>query len=154
MHKNIFNLILLFFLFSACSNNHFEKVIEKYDDGSPKLLQQLKVNNGDTLIQKEIQYYSGGQLKLKGEYYDNRKHGHWVFWYANGNKWSEGYFEKDLRVGKTLVYHENGKLYYKGSYDKGKKSGVWIFHNMEGKQVNKVTFENGMIKAQSKKSKE
>ncbi len=145
---NVFVLALLL-VFSSCSERKAKVVKEEFANGNPKLVHYQIIHKGDTTLKKEVQYYQGGQQKLEGEYYNNQKHGHWVFWYANGNKWSDGYFEKDLRVGKTLVYHENGKLYYKGAYDKGQKSGLWVFFNQEGKQVNKVTFENGMIKSQS-----
>lgn len=146
---SLFAFIILF-VFSSCSERKMEVVKEEYANGNPKLVHHLIIHRGDTALKNEVQYYESGQQKLKGEYYNNQKHGHWVFWYANGNKWSDGYFEKDLRVGKSLVYHENGELYYKGAYDKGKKSGLWVFFNMEGKSVNKIHFENGMIKSQSK----
>lgn len=153
MAKKIILSLFIITFFISCAERNTKIIKEEYQDGNPKLVHFVRMHKGDTILKKELRYYKNGQKELSGEYFNNQKHGRWIYWYANGNKWSEGYFEKNLRVGKTMVHHENGQLHYKGAYDKGKKSGVWSFYSIEGEMVNKVTFENGMIKSQGKTKK-
>lgn len=62
------------------------------------------------LVQVE-DYYSTGQIQMRGYFSHSRseiKQGHFVFYYKNGNKSSEGNFEKNQCVGVWTYWYENG----------------------------------------------
>jgi antitoxin component YwqK of YwqJK toxin-antitoxin module len=95
------------------------------------------------------EYFTDGQLSMKGSYIDNKKEGiweeydeyddsiqkgpykngkkdgKWVFYYMNGNIENEGSFKDDLKDGIWEWYYSNGKLYSKGSFKDDLKDGIW-----------------------------
>ena len=152
VNKNIkiFSAFLLVNLILwGCNSNLKKEVIEKFDDGSPKKESFYTLTEKNRRVVKEIQYYESGQKKYIGHFKNGKKDGKWVFWFENGNKWSEGYFIEGLRTSKAFVYHENGNIFYKGEYLAGKKDGNWTFYNIDGEKVNVVTFDNGVIVSQT-----
>ena len=46
-------------------------------------------------------FYDKGGKKSRRNYFNDFKYGLWTFWYMNGNKQSEGYYEKDI---KKILY--------------------------------------------------
>lgn len=145
--KSLFIYSVLFLVVS-CSSSVHEHVMQTFEDGNPKLVHFYKMNSVDSVLLKEVQYYSGGHKKVEGTYKNDKRDGAWTFWFENGTVWSEGFFTQDVRSGKTLVYHENGAPFYEGVYQEGKKHGVWIFYNQMGEKVNEITFDSGTIKNQ------
>ena len=95
------------------------------------------------------EYFTDGQLSMKGSYIDNKKEGiweeydeydgsiqkgpykngkkdgKWVFYYMNGNIENEGSFKDDLKDGIWEWYYSNGKLYSKGSFKDDERDGIW-----------------------------
>ena len=43
-------------------------------------------------------FYVTGCKKSQGNYFNDFKCGLWTFWHRNGNKQSEGYYEKNMKI--------------------------------------------------------
>lgn len=92
-----------------------------------------------------IDFYKDGNVQMTGTYktYEMiKKHGHFVYYYENSNKASEGKFYKDKNEGKWKYWHENGKKKSEGSYEKNKKRGIWSFWYDNGNKKSEGHFEN------------
>lgn len=117
---------------TACSSKEVQVVNAFYENGQAKIAMTYKVQMGDSIPLREIQYHKDGSILLQGDYIDGLREGEWISHYADGTIWSKGYFLKGKRTGKSWVYHPNGQLYMKGSYKNGQKTGKWIIFNEEG----------------------
>jgi len=63
----------------------------------------------------------GIQAYQKGGIYLNRKNeGHWIEWYSNGQKQSEGNYRNGIREGLWIYWYETGRKYSEGNYINGK----------------------------------
>lgn len=139
---NTFILILFVLLFSACKEKITEEVIEKYADGSPKIVRFYKeIDNTKTLF-KECLYYPNHNKYMEGTYKEGKRDGKWKSWYDNGNLWSEGHFKNGLDDGKRIVYHENGNKYFEGEYSEGNKIGKWKFYDQNGNFVKEESYNH------------
>jgi len=146
MHKTIVLIFLsTLFLLTSCNSSGLKKeIVETYKNGNPKKEQFFSLSKKHKKeVIKEVGYYPNGQKKYVGFFKDGKKDGKWIFWFENGNKWSEGYLNKGIRTGDAKVYHENGKLFFTGKYVNGKKDGKWTFYDDNGKKVNEIIFKNG-----------
>jgi hypothetical protein len=61
--------------------------------------------------------------------------GHFVFYYNNGHKRSEGYYYNGYEQGKHTSWYENGRRNEKGYYDKGLKVGDWKTWDENGNRI-------------------
>ena len=55
-------------------------------------------------------YYENGQIKLEGNYKDNKRDGKWTYWYENGQIEQEGNYKDHKQDGKWTWWHENGQI--------------------------------------------
>jgi antitoxin component YwqK of YwqJK toxin-antitoxin module len=131
----IYNFLIIFLLITACSTKE-EKIVDKYDDGSPKKIEVYQQN----IKIEEKEFYPNQQLKYKGNFKDGKRDGEWIYYYDDGKVWSEGGFLNDKRHGVTKVYFPNGQLRYRGGYDKGKKTGIWKFYNENGQEIHTIDY--------------
>lgn len=87
------------------------------------------------------EYYEGGQLKIEGNYNGNeQRHGRWVSYYDNGQKWSESSYKNGVKNGHSITFYPNGNVRYVGEYRNDDKSGTWTFYNEEGEVVKEETY--------------
>ena len=76
------------------------------DEARKKFLQDT--NN---IKYEESLRHDNGRYKTKGEYFTNdKKQGHWVWYYENGNKEEEGLYEYHFANGYYCNYFENGQI--------------------------------------------
>ncbi len=137
--------VVLFFLiagFIGCQNI-MEEVTESYDNGQAKTIKYFKGETAENKLVKELQYYPDGKPAYQKNFKNNKPNGEWMFWFSNGNIWSQGEYKNGLRTGKSIVYHENGQLFFEGVYIDGKKHGTWYFYDEEGVLVNETDFNMG-----------
>ncbi|MBT6745826.1 MAG: hypothetical protein HOB26_04670 [Flavobacteriales bacterium] len=122
------SVVLLF----SCANR--EEVVEQtYPNGNKKI---VMIYEGDGVDRKAIEqksYYIGGQTEVTGQFDANAKrNGNWIYYYENGNKWSECEYTSGIRNGNSVTYFENGSKRYQGNYKEDKQIGHWIFYNGDG----------------------
>ena len=140
MKRMLTFLSSLVFLIS-CSTEP-EKVIETtYDDGDPKLVRFYEQEESEKVLVKEMTYYPNDNLRYVGEYKDKKRHGHWIYYYRNGKKWSEGFFLNGERNGEAKTCHENGQLYIQGEYTDGKRTGTWKFWDKNGEMMKEINYD-------------
>lgn len=66
-------------------------------------------------------------------------------WYDNGNKWSEGHYKRDEKVGEWKYYHfKTGELSSYGQYENNKKKGVWVSLDSLGNKNAQYTYLNNL----------
>lgn len=140
MKKHIFWMLPLLFLFS-CAPKLEKEVKETHSDGSPQLVVYYQMEDGFKEKVKVEALYEDGTLRYTGEFADDKRNGHWVYWYENGIKWSEGYFKNDLRDGYGTTWHKNGQKNYEGEYTEGVRSGVWKFYDVDGNPLKEIDYD-------------
>lgn len=139
----MFTLITLMTIhFLSCAPGLEEVVTETYADGTPKIIKYFEGKGRSKSMVKEAFFYPGGQLRMMGEYKEGAKHGHWVSYYNNGNKWSEGYYNEGINDGKTTTWHENGQKYYEGAFKAGERAGIWKFWDENGDFIKEINYDS------------
>jgi len=143
------SLISLVVIFALTSCKHETKVMEEtYKDGSPKRECVYK-GSGDTReIIKETTWYPMKKVQMVGEYKEKKRDGKWIYYYDNGNVWSEGYFKNGKSEGKRITHYQNGKIFYVGYYKEDQRVGVWTFYDEKGTLVKSVDYSKGQEKNQ------
>ena len=68
------------------------------------------------------------------EYLDGEKHGKWITYYANGNKRSEGAYNRGKKEGLWLQYWPNGNTKSEGTFQNGLFTGLYIAYHESGKR--------------------
>lgn len=100
------------------------------------LIVLLQFSCGNPLI---VEKYANGNPQF--EYYQNEKgekHGHYISYFENGNKRSEGEYNNGIQINKWTYWHESGNLLSEGVLDiNGKEEGEWYFY-----------FPNGILQQQ------
>ncbi|MCB0402675.1 MAG: hypothetical protein KDD41_11365, partial [Flavobacteriales bacterium] len=85
-------------------------------------------------------YYISGKLQMEGTFKSKKnktKHGHFTYYYENGQLKSEGDFVNNKHEGEWHYYYEHGQLKSKGSYRDGNYEGPWQYF-----------FEDGQLKSE------
>ncbi len=94
--------------------------------------------DGSTLIEKgglmyapysgeAVWYYEDGQKWTEGTYKDGKLHGLLTVWYENGQKEKEGTYKDGKLHGLLTGWHENGQKSLEGTYKDGEliSSKIW-----------------------------
>lgn len=124
---------------ASCSSEN--KVVEEsYPDGSPKRV-CIYIGKGENReLIKETTYYSNKKPQMEGAYKNSKREGKWMYWYENGNVWSEGFFINGKSDGKRTTFFENGKVRYEGSYKEDMRVGKWQFFDENGRLLQEVDY--------------
>lgn len=139
MNKNGLVILLAVFILSACTRE--TKIIEEtYADGSPKRECVYKGKNSRREMIRETTWYPKKKLQMTGEFKDNKRDGKWMYYYENGNIWSEGFFKDGKSDGKRITHYENGKIFYEGYYKEDQRVGTWKFYDEKGKLVKTINY--------------
>jgi len=140
MKKLVYLLVL--FVLASCGPKLQKEVTENYPDGTPKRVDYYAKQGDGRYIAKSVFFYESGKKRVEGNYNaEGKKEGKWVYWYENGNKWSEGYFADGLDDGKRTTWHDNGKLHFSGRLDHGKRIGTWKFYDENGKLTKELDYD-------------
>ncbi len=134
-------LFLLFILFAliSCKPSTISMVDGFYKNGIPEKINYYSTIDRSELIKKEL-YYENGQLKLIGNYKNNRKHGQWLYYFENGIKSNESWFVNGILEGRSSSFYKNGQWRSSGYYLKGERVRVWTYFDENGQLIKKVDF--------------
>lgn len=129
------SLALLFFmsslLFVACKTDE-EKCKEGDWEACGREIVNVAMENFQRGLNETVKtkkdgkftdYYSNGNMKIKGAYKDGMKHGRWRKWDSEGNLIYDGSFKYGEKEGFWREI-ENG-IESKGKYKGGKRFGLW-----------------------------
>lgn len=134
MKKIAFALFALYVLV-ACSTYEEEKIVGKYENGTPIKVECYNTVNGEKQKVKEIRYFPNGEKEFEAEYLNGELNGESRQWYKNGNLWVEEGYLNGLKHGPFIVYTDNGDKSFAGEYDEGTKTGQWDFWDNNGNLV-------------------
>lgn len=103
------------------------------------------VNSVQTYYEDGIheEFYSNGELKVKGTYKDGKEDGLREEYYENGQLESKGTLKDGEWDGLLEAYNKNGELEVRGTYKDGKKDGVWEYYPENGELSSKETYKDG-----------
>ncbi|MEH0153072.1 hypothetical protein V6R21_02940 [Limibacter armeniacum] len=102
-------LIIVLIFFSACKERYNEVVVQRWEDGSEKIIHTFD-NQIDTTSYVRTFYYQNGNLGTKGRINNGQKDGIWEWWYSNGNKKDLANFNLGLYVNERKHWREDGSL--------------------------------------------
>jgi uncharacterized protein len=97
-------------------------------------------------VWKVQDYYINNMIQMTGAYKSKKlvsKQGHFVYYYENGNKTSEGNYVDDQEEGLWNYWLESGQKRSEGKYLKGEKTGVWNYWYTNGQLASKETYTKG-----------
>ncbi len=73
----------------------------------------------------------------------DERHGHWVTWYPNGQKQSEGEYDHDVQVGQFSWWFANGQRAIQGQYSDGEQQGKWVWWHENGQKSIQGDYRQG-----------
>ncbi|MFT3822784.1 MAG: hypothetical protein QM731_02645 [Chitinophagaceae bacterium] len=137
-------------------NKQKKKEIESLTSDIEEYLNQIRATREIQFSKRSpdgSQYhFSGGKLYGKGILKDAKNEilaGPWQFYFAAGNKKSEGLFnEKGGREGTFSYYYFDGRLKAKESFLNGKQEGESIYYYDNGVVSSRGTYKNGETEGQ------
>jgi len=91
-------------------------------------------------------HWANGQLMTKGTLIDGKEVGPWVFYNKDGTVWHQTTYKDGKQHGPWVEYHKNGQLREKGTYKDGKRDGPWVGYKKDGTvdEYFTGTFRNGV----------
>ncbi len=92
-----------------------------------------------------VYFFENGQKKSEGAFKDNKAEGRWKYWYENGAKDGEGIYHADKREDKWIFLHENGTKKSEGEYLYNQRTGVWKFWDQKGQLDLEENYYKGQI---------
>ena len=126
-------IILTIFMTSSCINGEKE-VISHYENGNPKLVYYIKKDKGSKYKVGEKMYYENGKLKYEGNFENNERTGKWIYYFENGNKFSQcdytnnksGKDQEVYKIDKTQIVSKNDKVEEVTFYPDGSLAAIKI----------------------------
>lgn len=85
-----------------------------------------------------ITFYPNGQRESEGSYERGRRTGTFAWWYSNGQQKTVGEYGGDKEDGEWTWWHENGMKQASGFYADGRKVQEWSLWSNEGKLVKRT----------------
>jgi antitoxin component YwqK of YwqJK toxin-antitoxin module len=150
------SFILLFFilsLFTSCKSKNSEvKVIEKWENGNPKVEKEF-INKAENSYYYS-EYYNNGILKSKEKYIKGKLDGSSKFFdeegylckekrYKNGILDSEYSYKLGKLSGPERIYHPNGQLWTERILLNGRPLAVVSNFDSTGKPMDPGTLQDG-----------
>lgn len=77
-------------------------------------------------------FYMNHKIQMTGTYKSKKltvRNGHFIYYFENGNKTSEGDYTNDKLNGPWTYWHENGLKKSQGTYTDNQKTGIWNYWN-------------------------
>lgn len=139
--KIIFCSFIAALILNSCNLDIERVVVKTYSNGQIELEHYYAYKNNDSVLVREVGYYPQGQKRIEGEYADGLREGQWMYWYDNGNIWSQAHYKAGIRHGRSTVWFENGQKYFEGRYRHGERVGRWRFWDDDGTLVKEVNYD-------------
>src|SRR3990172_4082805 len=111
-------LVLLLTLASPDCNTISYNVETK--DGIKYMYYTKEINGECVLDGLWTEYFvDNGEIRLRGNYKNNVKDGHWFYNYHSGSRQMQGGYKNDVEDGYWIFFHKNGKRFMEGPYCEG-----------------------------------
>ena len=92
----------------------------------------------------ETYYYANGQKASQGFYKDDNLEGSLTYWYDNGQKASEGFYINGKAEGTQTAWDENGQIESEQEYKNGELNGKSVFYE-KGIKASEFELKNGDV---------
>ena len=115
-------------------------VLETYKDGKIKKIKYFEIKNEKKVFKYYKELYPDGSTKIEGPLKNNQREGHWIYFYDNGVKWSEGNYINGKAVGKFTIRYKDGNLWEEIYYKQGVKSKE-VVYDKNGKVVDERKYQ-------------
>jgi len=93
----------------------------------------------------KTEYWPNGSLKSEIQMKNKLYHGHAIFWYDNGNKELECYYENNVLQGPKIRYYPSGQKKEEFYYNAGKLDGLSVTWYTDGGKSSECAFINGLM---------
>lgn len=113
-----------------------------YDSLGNKL-EEGKISN-NKIHGLTIGYYLNQNIKYKGFYRVNRKHGSWKYFYPDGKLEQKGNFQSDKVHGEWIWFYRNGDTLRSESFKFNKRDGLYVSYDPYGNIIQKGFYENDL----------
>ncbi len=89
-----------------------------------------------------VTFYSNGQRESEGSYERGQRTGTFAWWYPNGQQKTVGEYRNDAENSEWTWWHENGMKHASGMFVDGRRVDEWSLWSPEGKLVKRTAAEN------------
>ncbi len=141
IHKSL--AVALFVTIFSCSTKTTRE--EKFESGNPKIKFEV-VEKKDGSFLKDGDYkvwFENGQIKVSGQYVDNKENENWVWYYNTGKICKEGTYKNGLKEGIWKDYEENGQITSQFTFASGELNGLQKTWYPNGQKKCEQNFLNG-----------
>jgi|GEM_PF-712059 len=85
------------------------------------------------------------KISDEGNYQNDRQQGKWVYWFPDGTKYKECFYNRDLLDSLYTEWHPNGNKYVEGFYEKNCRNGRWVQWDSSGRTVEELDYTNDTV---------
>lgn len=90
-----------------------------------------------------VTFYPNGQRESEGNYERGQRSGTFAWWYVNGQQKTVGEYQNNVEQNEWTWWHENGMKQASGTFVEGRKTNEWSLWSPEGKLVKRALAEDG-----------
>ncbi len=90
-----------------------------------------------------VTFYANGQRESEGNYQRGRRNGSFAWWYPNGQQKTVGEYQNDAEQSEWTWWHENGMKQASGKFADGRRVNEWSLWSPEGRLVNRTQADDG-----------
>ena len=109
---------------------------EPYDDGKPKFEREISTFSDERMVNDGFyrEYFANGQIFLEGQYERGTPIGQWKYYHDNGQLAKTVNFEDGKPAGEIELRRADGTLDAKRTYNQGKRDGTWTAFDVTGEK--------------------
>ncbi len=89
-------------------------------------------------------FYEDASIRSKGNFVNNKKSGDWVYYFKSGNIEQKGAYKNGKAQGIWVWYYDNGNIRRKGKFNKGKEKGKFFELSEEGDTLSTGNYISGL----------
>ncbi len=122
---------------------YYEITTSKY----PSIIKEFSVTSDSA----KVSYFNkDGTLRTIGTMIGKSRVGKWIYYFPNGNLFSEEIYENGKLEGDLKNYYKDGTLLEITHYSNGKKNGVSKKYSEEGILIEEVNYLNNVLHGEGK----
>ena len=123
------------------------KFYELNSYGIPSMTKEFSVKSDSAFVQF---FTPKGKVKTKGWMIGKKRVGKWVYYFSDGNIFSEEEYVDGKLDGVVKNYYRNGKLTEETYYKKGEKDGVSKIFTDSGIMIEEVNYVAGKLEGEGR----
>ena len=109
---------------------------QPYEDGKPKIEREISTFSDERMVNDGYyrEYFANGQLFLEGQYERGTPVGEWKYFHDNGQLARAVRFEAGKPTGEVEVRRADGTVESKRAFNQGKRNGQWTVFDATGEK--------------------